>query len=131
MVGPRGERRLVKGAVREQENRREEHNRIGSNRGAISRGLSSRGPRLLPPTVSRGRGRGRIETRSRRGMEGTARGGGLMGSSIRQENSNKEDSDKIFSDALTGGNRERLASKRIREENEEDVMDNSEPPPKH
>ena len=131
MVGPRGERRLVKGAVREQEKRREEHNRIGSNRGAISRGLSSRGPRLLPPTVSRGRGRGRIETRSRRGMEGTARGGGLMGSSIRQENSNKEDSDKIFSDALTGGNRERLASKRIREENEEDVMDNSEPPLKH
>ena len=54
-----------------------------------------------------------------------------MGSSIRQENSNKEDSDKIFSDALTGGNRERLASKRIREENEEDVMDNSEPPLKH
>ena len=131
MVGPRGERRLVKGAVREQENRREEHNRIGSNRGAISRGLSSRGPRLLPPTVSRGRGSGRIETRSRRGMEGTARGGILMGSSIRQENSNKEDSDKIFSDALKGGNRERLASKRIREENEEDVMDNSEPPLKH
>ena len=54
-----------------------------------------------------------------------------MGSSIRQENSNEEDSDEIFSDALTGGNRERLASKRIREENEEDVMDNSEPPPKH
>ena len=64
-------------------------------------------------------------------MEGTARGGILMGSSIRQENSTDEDSEEIILNALTGGNRERLASKRTREENEEDVMDNSKPPQKH
>ena len=54
-----------------------------------------------------------------------------MGTSIRQENSTEEDIEEIFLDALTGGIRERLASKRNREENEEDVMDNSKPPPKH
>ena len=54
-----------------------------------------------------------------------------MGSSIRQENSTDEDSEEIILNALTGGNRERLASKRTREENEEDVMDNSKPPQKH
>ena len=42
-----------------------------------------------------------------------------MGSSIRQENSTEEDIEEIFLDALTGGIRERLASKRNREENEE------------
>ena len=64
-------------------------------------------------------------------MEWTARGGGLMGSNIRQENNTEEDVEEIFLDALAGSNRERPVGKRTREENEQDAMDNSEPPLKH
>ena len=123
MVGPRGERRLVKGAVREQEGRREEN----SSRGASTRGLNSRGPR--PPLPSRGRGGERITTRSRRGMGMVALGGGMRGNT--QENSREDDDEEIYQDALTGSSRDRLASKRHREVEEEDAMDNSEPPLKH
>ena len=118
MVGPRGERRLVKGTAREQENIRG-----GSSRGAMSRGIFSRGPRQLPPRVSSGRGVGRITTRSRRG--------GMLGRNHDQESSRGEEEDEIFMDALSGSNRERLGNKRGREVDGEGEMDSSEPPPKH
>ena len=60
-----------------------------------------------------------------------AQGGGMRGRSNTQENSREEDDEEIYQDALTGSNRDRLASKRIREEDEGDTMDNSEPPQKH
>ena len=129
MVGPRGERRLVKGTVRELEN-----SRGGSYRGVASRGISNRGPRLLQPSMDRGRGVGRITTRSRRGMEAMARGGGMTNRNntvVNSPTSREEDSEEIFVDAVSISSRERLGSKRTREEDGEEGMESSEPPPKH
>ena len=129
MVGPRGERRLVKGTVREQEN-----SRGGSYRGVASRGISNRGPRLLQPSMDRGRGVGRITTRSRRGMEAMARGGGMANRNntvVNSPTSREEDSEEIYVDAVSISSRERLGSKRTREEDGEEGMESREPPPKH
>ena len=126
MVGPRGERRLVKGTVREQENIRG-----GSSRGAMTRGIPNRGPRPLPPRVASVRGGMGRTTRSRRGLEVTTRGGGMLGRSHNIENGGEEEVEEIFMDALSGSNRDRQANKRGREEDEEGRTDSSEPPPKH
>ena len=126
MVGPRGERRLVKGTVREQENIRG-----GSSRGAMTRGIPNRGPRPLPPRVASVRGGMGRTTRSRRGLEVTTRGGGMLGRSHNIENGGEEEVEEIFMDALSGSNRDRQANKRGREEDEEGRTDISEPPPKH
>ena len=120
MVGPRGERRLVKGVVRDQEMRRQTLTTSG-------RGLSNRGPQQ--PTM--GRGRAAVVTRSRRGIAASARGGGMLGRSL-AVTSVEEDEEEAAMAMLSGGNRERLNSnsnKRIRDMDGE--MDSSEPPPKH
>ena len=119
----------MKGTVREQEN-----SRGGSYRGVASRGISNRGPRLLQPSMDRGRGVGRITTRSRRGMEAMARGGGMANRNntvVNSPTSREEDSDEIYVDAVSISSRERLGSKRTREEDGEEGMESSEPPPKH
>ena len=128
MVGPRGERRLIKGTVRDQEQRRMAEATSGNGRRSSSRGLSSRGPQL--PML--GRGRAAVVTRSRRGAEAAARGGAMLGR-LPVIHNVEEDEEEPTLALLSGGNRERLHSnsnKRTRE-TEQGEMDSSEPPPKH
>ena len=73
LVGPRGERRLIKGTMRDQEPRRQAGITTSNGRRLSSRGLNNRGPQL--PILGRGRA---AVTRSMRGAGAAARGGGWL-----------------------------------------------------
>ena len=126
MVGPRGERRLIKGTVRDQEPRGLAGATSGNNRRLSSRGLTSRGPQL--PML--GRDRAAVMTRSRRGTGATARGGALLGR-LPVIHNVEEDEEEPALALLSGGNRERILSNKRGRDTEQGEMDSSEPPPKH
>ena len=126
MVGPRGERRLIKGAVRAQEASRPVGRMAASTRGMNTGGLNNRGPQQ-PMTA---RGRGSVVTRSRRGMNLTTRGRGMLGRNPVTV-SMEEDSEETYLDALSGGIRERLCSNKRTREPENGEIESSQPPQKH
>ena len=122
LVGPRGERRLIKGTMRDQEPRRQAGITTSNGRRLSSRGLNNRGPQL--PILGRGRA---AVTRSMRGAGAAARGGGWLPVTHTVE----EDREDPALALLSGGNRERLPSNKRNRETENGEMDSSEPPPKH
>ena len=112
LVGPRGERRLVKGVARAQEEGMS-RNRGTDRRRMSSRGLSNRGPNLLPPRTGLGRTFGEaMSTRGMRGQDGTL-----------------QEEDLMVVATVGEQTRSRLASKR--KERDEQGAESSEPPPKH
>ena len=111
-MGPRGERRLVKGVARAQEEGMS-RNRGTDRRRMSSRGLSNRGPNLLPPRTGLGRTFGEaMSTRGMRGQDGTL-----------------QEEDLMVVATVGEQTRGRLASKR--KERDEQGAESSEPPPKH
>ena len=67
-------------------------------------------------------------------MEAMARGGGMTNRNntvVNSPTSREEDSEEIYVDVVSISSRERLGSKRTREEDGEEGMESSEPPPKH
>ena len=112
LVGPRGERRLVKGVSRAQEEGMS-RNRGTDRRRMSSRGLNKRGPNLLPPRTGLGRTFGEaMSTRGMRGQDGTL-----------------QEEDLMVVATVGEQTRSRLASKR--KERDEQGAESSEPPPKH
>ena len=107
LVGPRGERRLVKGVARAQEEG------MSRNIGTDRRSMSNRGPNLLPPRTGLGRTFGEaMSTRGMRGQDGTL-----------------QEEDLMVVATVGEQTRSRLASKR--KERDEQGAESSEPPPKH
>ena len=134
MVGPRGERRLLKGVVREQGNGGRGAQRGGPRRPGSQQNLPPVSQQLLPSSqfnqTRGGSWNTTMATRSRRTATATTRGGTTQGMTGRERMQSQEMLEEGTEEEMTG--RSRLAShKRKERETAGDDSMESEPPAKH